>query len=43
VARLTDRYLIRDSKSPDAPALEFTTDEWSAFVQGIEAGDFRSL
>jgi hypothetical protein len=41
VAKLDDRYLIRDSKNPDVSPLSFTTDEWSAFVAGVRAGEFR--
>jgi hypothetical protein len=42
VARIsTDRYLIRDSKRPEAEALSFTGAEWAAFVAGIQAGDFQ--
>jgi hypothetical protein len=35
------RYLIRDSKNPYTPPLEFTEEEWVAFVGGVEDGDFR--
>ena len=35
-----DRYLIRDSKNPDAAPLEFTGEEWTAFTRGLEEGDF---
>jgi len=41
VARSADGYLIRDSKRPDLQPLSFTTDEWSAFLQGVTAGEFR--
>jgi len=41
VARIDDRYLIRDSKNPEAAPLSFTTEEWSAFVAGVRAGEFR--
>ena len=40
VAKVDDHYLVRDSKNPDAPPLSFTAEEWSAFVRGIEEGDF---
>lgn len=40
IARHGDHYLIRDSKNPDAPALQFSAAEWNAFVAGIEAGEF---
>jgi uncharacterized protein DUF397 len=38
---VADQYLIRDSKRPDMAPLTFTRDEWSAFVQGVSAGEFR--
>jgi hypothetical protein len=41
VAKLDDRYLIRDSKNPDAAPLAFTPEEWDAFVAGVRAGEFR--
>ena len=41
VAKVDDQYLIRDSKNPDAAALSFTEEEWSAFVAGVTAGEFR--
>jgi hypothetical protein len=41
VARVGDQYLIRDSKRPEATPLSFTEDEWTAFVQGVDAGEFR--
>jgi hypothetical protein len=36
-----DSYLVRDSKNPDQATLTFTAAEWSAFVAGVQAGDFR--
>ncbi|SCL31827.1 protein of unknown function [Micromonospora nigra] len=30
--------LVRDSKNPSGPVLEFTADEWSAFEGSIRAG-----
>lgn len=36
-----DTYLIRDSKRPENPALSFTGEEWTAFVEGVQAGEFR--
>lgn len=41
VAKIEDRYLVRDSKNPDVDPLAFSADEWRAFVAGVEAGDFR--
>ncbi|GAA3956238.1 DUF397 domain-containing protein [Actinoplanes auranticolor] len=40
VAKHDGQYLVRDSKNPNADPLTFTTDEWSAFVQGINEGQF---
>lgn len=34
-------YLVRDSKNPDVPPLRFTAAEWAAFVEGVQAGEFR--
>jgi hypothetical protein len=31
---------VRDSKNPTGPALTFSTDEWTAFVDGVLAGEF---
>jgi len=31
---------VRDSKDPDGPALMFEPAAWSAFVTGVQAGDF---
>ncbi|SEE02081.1 protein of unknown function [Streptomyces sp. 2224.1] len=31
---------VRDSKTPNGPALTFEPAAWSAFVTGIQAGDF---
>ena len=41
VAKVGDQFLIRDSKRPDIAPLEFTTEEWTAFVAGVNAGEFR--
>jgi hypothetical protein len=40
VATDGDRYFVRDSKKPEAVALEFTRAEWAAFVAGVQEGDF---
>ncbi|HET8684598.1 MAG TPA: DUF397 domain-containing protein [Micromonosporaceae bacterium] len=32
---------VRDSKHPDGPVLRFSLAEWDAFVDGVQAGDFR--
>lgn len=31
---------VRDSKDPQGPALMFEPAAWSAFVAGVQAGDF---
>ena len=41
LAKVADRYLVRDAKNPEVTPLSFTTAEWEAFVQGIKLGDFR--
>ena len=40
VAKDGDRYLVRDSKRPEIAPLTFTKDEWDAFVEGVNGGDF---
>ena len=35
--------LIRDSKEPHAGPLSFSAEEFSAFVQGVIAGDFAGI
>ncbi|HEY9408755.1 MAG TPA: DUF397 domain-containing protein [Jiangellaceae bacterium] len=41
VADLADGgRLVRDSKNPSGGILRFTAGEWSAFVQGVHAGEF---
>lgn len=35
--------LIGNSRQPGAPVLEYTPDEWHAFVSGIKKGDFDDL
>ncbi|WP_328464528.1 DUF397 domain-containing protein [Actinoplanes sp. NBC_00393] len=40
VAKVGDRYLVRDSKQPGGTPLTFTKGEWDAFVAGVKAGDF---
>jgi hypothetical protein len=41
VAKVADQYLVRDSKVSDSPILSFDQDEWTAFLRGIDAGEFR--
>lgn len=40
VAQVADEYLIRDSKSPAQAPLRFTAEEWTAFVRGVNEGQF---
>jgi hypothetical protein len=41
VAKVDNSYLVRDSKNPDKAPLAFTQDEWDAFVEGVQLGEFR--
>jgi len=41
VAKVDGGYLVRDSKNPAGAVLSFTEQEWTAFVEGVEAGEFR--
>lgn len=41
VAKMAGRYLIRDSNNPEDAVLSFSEEEWTAFVNGVTAGDFR--
>ena len=40
VAQSSDSVLVRDSKNPNSPVLQFTVQEWSDFVAGVTAGEF---
>jgi len=40
VAKVGDRFLVRDSKNPGVAPLEFTKAEWDAFVAGVKGDDF---
>ncbi|MFF5111785.1 DUF397 domain-containing protein [Streptosporangium sp. NPDC000509] len=31
---------VRDSKNPNGPMLNFTFDEWRAFIGGVKNGEF---
>jgi predicted secreted Zn-dependent protease len=35
--------LIRSSRQPGGPLLEYTPEEWHEFVSGIKKGDFDDL
>ena len=43
VANGVDRVLVRDSKNPGGPRLEFTTLEWRCFVEAVRLGEFDPL
>jgi Domain of unknown function (DUF397) len=40
VAMGEDRVTLRDVKDPEGARLVFDHAEWSAFVQGVKAGEF---
>lgn len=40
VAVTPNGVAVRDTKDVKKETLFFTTDEWSAFVQGVKAGEF---
>ena len=40
VAKVEGGVIVRDSKNPDRAPLQFTPEEWSAFVQGVNLGEF---
>ena len=33
-------FLVRDTKNRERGSLEFTREEWAAFVAGVKAGEF---
>ncbi|SDG05592.1 protein of unknown function [Sinosporangium album] len=33
-------FMVRDSKDPDGPQLQFTPAEWEAFLGGVKDGEF---
>jgi hypothetical protein len=35
---LSSMILVRDSKDPGGPMLEFTPEEWRAFIDGVRDG-----
>ncbi len=39
-AILTGTVPVRDSKTPDGPALALTADAFTAFVASVKTGDF---
>ncbi|HEY0637813.1 MAG TPA: DUF397 domain-containing protein [Pseudonocardiaceae bacterium] len=34
------RVAVRNSGDPDGPVVEFSRDEWAAFVLGVKNGEF---
>jgi hypothetical protein len=42
IAKTDDMFLVRDSKDPESPVLAFTQEEWSAFIAGVNAGEFSA-
>jgi hypothetical protein len=40
VAILGDRVAVRDAKDRAGPVLQFTADEWEAFLGGVRGGEF---
>ena len=40
VAEISGQFLLRDSKNPDVAPFAFTSEEWTAFVRGVRAGEF---
>jgi Domain of unknown function (DUF397) len=40
VAVVDGGVLVRDSKNPDRAPLTFTREEWTAFVEGVNLGEF---
>lgn len=36
-----DQIMVRDSKNPAGPMLQFTGAEWDAFLDGVERGEFN--
>jgi hypothetical protein len=41
IAEVAEGIMLRDSKNPHVAPFHFTTDEWSAFVKGVQAGEFH--
>ena len=43
VAAFQGMVMIRHSKDPDGPVLEYTPAEWHAFLHGAKCGEFDDL
>lgn len=40
VARRETAFIVRNSRDREGPTLQFTLDEWQAFVGGVKLGEF---
>ena len=40
VAVVDTEVAVRNARHPDSPVLEFTIDEWRAFLDGVRDGEF---
>jgi hypothetical protein len=40
IAHFAGKVLIRDSKTPESAPIAFDLPEWTAFLQGVRAGEF---
>ena len=43
VASINNGIAVRDGKNPEVRSLWFDKAEWNTFLNGVVAGDFRSL
>lgn len=41
VARTPEVVAVRDTKDPSKTTLTFTHEEWKAFLEGVQAGEFN--
>lgn len=40
VAMVDNQVAVRSSRDPQGPILQFTADEWKAFLKGVWGGEF---
>ncbi len=40
VAKVGNRFLVRDSKKPEQRPLQFTAQEWAYFADAVKGGEF---
>jgi Domain of unknown function (DUF397) len=40
VAMVNNHVAVRSSRDPQGPILQFTADEWKAFLKGVRGGEF---